>query len=197
MLVDDIKQELQGLQPEILEDSDYSKTGYHLNITVPANKIEALSKFLDFKDFYVEDVTAVDLKPEMEVIYHFAHHRKLCRLIVRIRTPRENPEVPTISHIYPGADWHERETHDFFGVEFTGHPNLKPLLLPEDADFHPLLKEEGKLKEAKDVQPGGPEEEAKPKEAAGEKVPAKSEPAVKAEAETKPQTDVKTEEGTA
>jgi len=197
MQVEEVKEELQGLQPEILEDGVYAKGGYHLDITLPANKIEALAKIMDVRDFYIEDVTAVDLKPEMEVIYHFAHHRKLFRIIARVKTPRENPEVPTISHIYPGADWHERETHDFFGIKFTGHPNLKPLLLPEDADYHPLLKEEGKLKEAKDVRPGAPEEEEKAKEAAEEKAPEKPESSVKAEAEIKPVPEVKSEGGTA
>jgi NADH-quinone oxidoreductase subunit C len=51
--------------------------------------------------------------------------------------------VPTISHVHPGANWHERESHDFFGIIFTGHPGLLPLLLPEDADFHPLRKDYG------------------------------------------------------
>jgi len=49
--------------------------------------------------------------------------------------------VPTISAVFPGANWHERETHDFFGIRFAGHPNLIPLLLPEDADYHPLRKD--------------------------------------------------------
>ena len=61
-------------------------------------------------------------------------------------------EVPSISNIYHGADWHERETRDFYGVVFSGHPNLKPLLLDEeDADFHPLLKEETNLKSLHEV----------------------------------------------
>ena len=62
-------------------------------------------------------------------------------MVIRSRIDRNNPEIPTISHIYQGANWHERETHDFFGIIFSGHPNLEPLLLPEDADFHPLLKD--------------------------------------------------------
>jgi NADH-quinone oxidoreductase subunit C len=45
--------------------------------------------------------------------------------------------------VYPGADWYEREVYDLFGIKFAGHPNLKRLLLPEDADFHPLLKDFG------------------------------------------------------
>jgi NADH-quinone oxidoreductase subunit C len=78
---------------------------------------------------------------EMEIVYDFNHYNSFCRLTVRVRVPRSNPKIPTISAIYPGADWHERETHDFFGIKFIGHPNLIPLLLPEDSDFHPLLKD--------------------------------------------------------
>jgi len=78
---------------------------------------------------------------EMEVVYDFNHYAEFCRVVVRVRVPRDTPDVPTISHIYPGANWHERETHDFFGINFVGHPYLVPLLLPEDADFHPLKKD--------------------------------------------------------
>lgn len=78
---------------------------------------------------------------EMEVVYDFNHYEEFCRVVLRARLLRDNPEVPSISAIYPGADWHERETHDFFGIRFAGHPCLAPLLLPEDADFHPLLKD--------------------------------------------------------
>lgn len=83
-----------------------------------------------------------ELLPDViEVVYDFNHFQENCRVVVRTRIPRDNPELPTISSIFPGANWHERETHDFFGVRFQGHPDLSPLLLPEDADFHPLLKD--------------------------------------------------------
>lgn len=88
-----------------------------------------------------EPPAAEPLPDEMEVVYDFAHYQENCRVVVRTRIPRDNPELPTISAIYPGANWHERETHDFFGIRFLGHPDLTPLLLPEDADFHPLLKD--------------------------------------------------------
>jgi NADH-quinone oxidoreductase subunit C len=61
--------------------------------------------------------------------------------VIRSRIARENPEFPTISTVFPGAEWHERETHDFFGIHFSGHPNLTPFLLPEDATYHPLRKD--------------------------------------------------------
>ncbi len=77
----------------------------------------------------------------LEAVYDFNHYEALCRVTIRTRVPRSKPEVPTISQVYPGANWHERETHDFFGITFVGHPYLEPLLLPEDADYHPLLKD--------------------------------------------------------
>ncbi len=78
----------------------------------------------------------------LEVVYDYNYTGgELCRVVVRCRLERANPEIPTISNVFAGADWHERETHDFFGIKFLGHPDLSPLLLPEDADFHPLLKD--------------------------------------------------------
>ncbi|HPX61091.1 MAG TPA: NADH-quinone oxidoreductase subunit C [Deltaproteobacteria bacterium] len=82
-----------------------------------------------------------DMTDELEVVYDFNRYDDFCRISMRVRVPRSTPCLPTISAIYSGADWHERETHDFFGIRFEGHPNLVPLLLPEDADFHPLLKD--------------------------------------------------------
>lgn len=79
---------------------------------------------------------------QMEVVYDYNHTGgELCRVVVRCRLERSKPEIPTICKLIPGANWHERETHDFFGIKFLGHPDLSPLLLPEDADFHPLLKD--------------------------------------------------------
>jgi NADH-quinone oxidoreductase subunit C len=78
---------------------------------------------------------------EIEVVYDFNSFQQRHGVVLRVRTPRAKPEVPTIHHIYPIAHWHEREAHEFFGVVFTGHPYLVPLLLPEDADYHPLRKD--------------------------------------------------------
>ena len=91
----------------------------------------------------MDAVTGVDwiARQEMEIVYDFFHPETSLRVVVRTRVPRDNPELSTISSVFPGANWHERETHDFFGIRFLGHPNLAPLLLPEDADFHPLRKD--------------------------------------------------------
>lgn len=62
-------------------------------------------------------------------------------LLVRTRVPREDGHLPTLSDLWAGADWHERETFEMFGISFDGHPNLVPLLLPDGFSGHPLRKE--------------------------------------------------------
>lgn len=63
------------------------------------------------------------------------------RLLLRTTVPHTSPSLPSAVDIYAGASWHERETHEMFGVTFTDHPNLIPLLLPESFEGHPLRKD--------------------------------------------------------
>lgn len=86
---------------------------------------------------------AIPEEDELEVVYDFNLFEVSHRVTLRVRTPRSNPQVHTIAGLYPIAHWHEREIHEFFGIVFIGHPYLIPLLLPEDADYHPLLKDYG------------------------------------------------------
>jgi len=125
------------------KETDYKAKGYHLDVDLPPEKVVAAAEILNRENFFLEAITGVDWieEQQLEVVYDYNHFDELCRVVVRSRLDRSNPEIPTISHIYQGANWHERETHDFFGIKFSGHPNLEPLLLPEDADFHPLLKD--------------------------------------------------------
>ncbi|MBT2444436.1 NADH-quinone oxidoreductase subunit C, partial [Streptomyces sp. ISL-36] len=67
--------------------------------------------------------------------------RVVRRLLVRTTVPHSAAVLPSAVGVYAGAAWHERETHEMFGVEFTGHPNLVPLLLPENFEGHPLRKD--------------------------------------------------------
>jgi NADH-quinone oxidoreductase subunit C len=117
--------------------------GYDLDVRVPSSQVVAAARILDAAGFAIDAVTGVDwiAQQEMEVVYDYFHPTATLRVVVRARLPRAEPEVPTISEVFSGANWHERETHDFFGIRFLGHPNLKPFLLPEDADFHPLRKD--------------------------------------------------------
>lgn len=124
---------------------DYSARGFHLEARVSPAQVVAAATLLDRHGFSLDTVTGVDwiAQGEMEVIYDFFHPAAGWRIAVRTRLPRGNADVPTISGIFPGANWHERETHEFLGIRFLGHPNLSPLLLPEDADYYPLRKDFG------------------------------------------------------
>jgi NADH-quinone oxidoreductase subunit C len=62
-------------------------------------------------------------------------------LMVRTLVPRATPRLPSLTGLYAGANWHERETFEMFGIEFEGHPNLVPLLLPDGFEGNPLRKE--------------------------------------------------------
>ena len=125
------------------EKVDYSTKGYHANVTVRPSQVVDAASVLDQNGFGIDTVTGVDwiADEQMEVVYDFFHPIEPWRVVVRTRVPRAAPELPTISEVFPGANWHERETHDFFGIRFSGHPDLSPFLLPEDADFHPLRKD--------------------------------------------------------
>ena len=121
----------------------YALRGVHAEATVaPADVVGAAEK-LDREGFALDTITGVDwiAAGQMEVVYDFFHFQKPLRVAVRTRIPRENPELASIHRVYPGANWHEREAHDFFGIKFLGHPDLSPFLLPEDATYHPLRKD--------------------------------------------------------
>jgi NADH-quinone oxidoreductase subunit C len=62
-------------------------------------------------------------------------------VLVRAMIGRDAPAIESVVDLYPGAGWHERETHEMFGIDFPGHPNLEPLLLPPEFEGHPLRKE--------------------------------------------------------
>ena len=122
----------------------YAERGYHLAINLTPDQLLAATLVLFDHGFFLETITGVDWikEDELEAIYDFSRYDfSLCRVVIKTRVPRSKPVLPTITSIYSGANWHERETHDFFGIIFEGHPHLIPLLLPEDADFHPLLKD--------------------------------------------------------
>jgi NADH-quinone oxidoreductase subunit C len=86
--------------------------------------------------------------PHVEVVYHFQSFTHRHRFALKIILPRwkdnkpgELPELPSVSGIWQTADWHEREVYDLSGIWFTGHPNLRRILLSEDWIGHPLRKD--------------------------------------------------------
>ena len=92
----------------------------------------------DFFDW----LSAVDeLADGFAVVAHVWSTTERHGVLLRTRVPREAPAVASIVELYPGAAWHERETHEMFGVDFPGHGELRPLLLAPEFEGHPLRKE--------------------------------------------------------
>ena len=105
---------------------------------------------------HISTITGIDVGDEIEAIYHLSRDGKI-ELSLKVRTPKDNPVLPTITDIIPGATLYEREVHDLLGVTFEGHPDLSPLVLPEGwpPDVYPLRKEWTIEKIEKEVAKGG------------------------------------------
>jgi NADH-quinone oxidoreductase subunit C len=109
----------------------------------PARWVEALEFARDgLGCAFFDWLTAVDeLADGFGVVAHVYSPESGHHLLIRTRVPRAEPVLPTATGVYRGADWHERETYEMFGVVFTGHPNPVPLLLPDGFEGYPLRKE--------------------------------------------------------
>lgn len=92
---------------------------------------------------FLRSLCGVDYEEEgMEVVYHLYSYRHRHNVTIRVRLPADDLRLPTATDVWRAADWHEREARDMFGIVFEGHPNLVPILLPEDMlDHFPLRKD--------------------------------------------------------
>ena len=106
---------------------------------------------LDLK--YLRCLSGVDWQEEgLEVVYHLSSFTKAHKLTVKTRITYEDASVPSVVAVYPAAEWHEREARDMFGIDFPGHPDLRPLLLPEDMTDHFPLRKDNPLQEIEEWQ---------------------------------------------
>ncbi len=93
---------------------------------------------------YLMDLTAVDYmdrKPRFEVVYHFFSIANRLRLRVKAPVGGVEPEIDTLTSLWPIANWMEREVYDMFGIRFAGHPDLRRLLMYPEFQGHPLRKD--------------------------------------------------------
>jgi NADH (or F420H2) dehydrogenase, subunit C len=122
---------------EILEETK-GKDGRR-NIRVAKENLVALIAELKSQGYdHLSLITGIDKKDKLEVVYHL-HNVKENQYIV-VRTETSDERVPSISSLYPSANWEEREQYDMLGLVFEGHPNMKRLFLPESWVGHPLRK---------------------------------------------------------
>ena len=120
-----------------------------LTVLVPREHLSRAAEFLRAEpglEFdFLSDISAVDrfpLEPRFDLNYHLLSiaNRHTLRLRVNVRSERD-PQIDSITAVWPAANWLEREIFDLFGIRFLGHPDLRRILMPEDWEGHPLRKD--------------------------------------------------------
>lgn len=144
--------ELWGLTASGSE-SDYAADGFGHRHTADPDRMGEIARAFKDAGFFLEMMTCEDRREEqqaMRLVYTFSRFDVCDRYLINVDLPGDIPGVaaPSIRGVFPSADWFEREVYDMYGVRFPGRDDaangeLKRILLPEDADFHPLLKDFG------------------------------------------------------
>lgn len=136
---------------EKFSESFLGSTEYRgqVSVSVKRGKINGLVRWLhddpDLSFDYLRDLCGVDYygkkEPRFEVVYHLYSMKHAHAIRIKAQVPADDPSIETITSIYKGANWHERECFDLFGIRFEGHPDLRRILLPDDWEGHPLRKD--------------------------------------------------------
>lgn len=149
MTADELLKQLQPLVPgaelstSVSTDVDYTPT---LVVPVDAllDTLRALQQTSGLEYVAFSDVTAADFhprrQPRFDLVYHLVSPHRRARVRVKVRVA-DGQSVPSITGLWPGAGWPEREVYDLFGIVFDGHDDLRRLLMPEDWQGHPLRKD--------------------------------------------------------
>jgi NADH-quinone oxidoreductase subunit C len=117
--------------------------GHQLAVTLPVERWLEFAGFArrDLGCAYFNWLSAVDWKDNLEVLCRVENLERGVAIFMRTRVPAADPRCPSLTRIYRGANWMERECYDLFGVTFTDHPDLRRILLPQDWEGHPLRKD--------------------------------------------------------
>jgi NADH-quinone oxidoreductase subunit C len=131
--------------PEIISE-DISGDIPSITVAVSGiyNVIDFLKNEPDCQFMFLTDLCGIhfpDKELQLGVIYHLHNLKDNIRIRVKTFVPENKPDVPTITLLFDSANWMERETFDFYGIIFAGHPNLKRILNVEYLDFFPMRKE--------------------------------------------------------
>jgi NADH-quinone oxidoreductase subunit C len=117
-----------------------------LTLEIALPKIVSICGFLKYDQKFVRlsTVTAVDRypsEPRFEVVYHLHAVEQKQRVRLKCRLYGADPVIESVTSVWRGADWYEREVFDLFGIRFLNHPDLRRILMPDDWDGHPLRKD--------------------------------------------------------
>ena len=149
-----IEKAKEGLKEKILNIANPAPRRIFLKVAVD-NLLETISWLKNEQGFtHLSTISGVDLGPSFEILYHFANN--FCSFTIRTEIPRDNPSLPSICQLIPGAILYERELQEMLGLNVQNIPDPRPLLLPDDwpAGNYPLRKD-WKFERPAEVIPGG------------------------------------------
>ncbi|MBF0565918.1 MAG: NADH-quinone oxidoreductase subunit C [Nitrospirae bacterium] len=120
-----------------------------VGITIKKNELPGIIRRLnaspEFDFDYLKDLCGVDYMnvkvPRFEVVYQLYSIRHGHMLRLNVQVSENSPTIASVTAVYSGANWHERECYDMFGIVFDNHPDLRRILLPEDWEGYPLRKD--------------------------------------------------------
>jgi NADH-quinone oxidoreductase subunit C len=116
-----------------------------LTLTIARDDIREAARTVQGAGYnFLEDVTAVDWypsEPRFQISYHILSHSMKQRVRLRSFVPSDDPVIDSITAVWPSANFYEREVFDLFGVRFSGHPNLRRIMMPDEWEGHPLRKD--------------------------------------------------------
>lgn len=135
-----------SVHPDEFAAKDFKNTGVHFEAVVPKTKIQDVARRALSEGYFLESLTAVDFAECFELVYHFNHWAGNARFVAKVVVDKSPADAsvagraPSVSGVYKSAIWFEREIREMFGIQLDGLPNTRNLLLPDTAEFHPLLK---------------------------------------------------------
>jgi NADH-quinone oxidoreductase subunit C len=135
---------LEARYPEALTGGKIERG--EVSLEIAAEKIASVCRFLKEEQGYrrLSGVTAVDWypsEPRFEVVYLLHSMERNERLRLKCRPGGDPPEIESVTGVWQGADWYEREVYDLFGIVFRNHPDLRRIMMPDDWEGHPLRKD--------------------------------------------------------
>ncbi len=147
MTNEEIKEQLEATFGAAITHSEVTPHGECIVHVAVEQFLAVMEDLKQNKDFdYLSQITGVDYleqdrEPRFDVVYELFSLSKDCHIRIHVGLPEDEPTIPSVFHLWRGADFPERELYDMFGFTVTGHPNMKRLIMPEGWEGHPLLKD--------------------------------------------------------
>lgn len=114
-----------------------------VSVIVQPNQVVDVANYLKHEMGFVHPnmCTGIDRKDSMEVLWHIGNPETNILVVLRASLDRDSPKVSSLTNVWKGFDWHEREAYDMLGIDFLDHPDLRRILMPEGWEGYPLRED--------------------------------------------------------